>query len=371
VSALDEAIEALYREHGPAGDRAAALVLADRAIELGDDRLCAAALDRAFGLDPTDASVARARAEVLDRLQLVEHGITFRYVPVGTCVIGSRSGEPDERPVHPVRLGGYWLSRTPVSWARYCALLGWSEAPGGAPPEHAIEDRERLFALAQENKIRMQYCEGRSTAARDWHSHAGMGEMFGEVPTDGGRPAGYDHKPMVAVSWQSAEELARRLTQDAQQKLTFRLPTEEEWEKGARGGRIGARWAWGDEAPTRERCDFDHFGEFWIRPFETLPPNGYGLIGCSGTVWEWTSTPYDALAYRGERASAGRRSAGPQRSGGGDDQERVLRGGSWADCAEACTVSFRASRASRYWRRETWGDHVSPNIGFRLCRVEV
>ncbi len=166
---------------------------------------------------------------------------------------------------------------------------------------------------------------------------------------------------MVAVSWQSAEELARRLT--AQRSgVTCRLPHEAEWEAAARGGLPGRRYPWGDEPPAAERCDFGRLDEFSIRPTWKIPPNGYGLRAMSGTVWEWTADWYDALYYA---ESPGAYPAGPA-----DGKHRVLRGGSWTDHPELVTVSFRFSRGSAPWQGGTWGDHLTPNIGFRLCRVK-
>jgi formylglycine-generating enzyme required for sulfatase activity len=76
-----------------------------------------------------------------------------------------------------------------------------------------------------------------------------------------------------------------------------------------------------------------------------------------GGVSEWTADTYDALAYAGVARPPGTAA------------ERVLRGGSWADAAEAVTVSFRMSRGSLSWRAGAWGPHLTPTIGFRLCRV--
>jgi formylglycine-generating enzyme required for sulfatase activity len=81
----------------------------------------------------------------------------------------------------------------------------------------------------------------------------------------------------------------------------------------------------------------------------------------SGGVWEWTADWYDALYYRDHRRDNPR---GPD-----EGVERVLRGGSWADCAEVVTVSFRMSRGSIPYWKGIWGQHEAPNIGFRLCRV--
>jgi sulfatase modifying factor 1 len=69
-----------------------------------------------------------------------------------------------------------------------------------------------------------------------------MEELFGPVPRlTEDQPPGYGSKPMVSVGWQEAEELAACLDTPG---VTYRLPTEAEWEAAARGGRVGARYAW-------------------------------------------------------------------------------------------------------------------------------
>lgn len=279
-------------------------------------------------------------------------------------------------PWHPVWLAPYWMSETPVSWEAYCRLMGWEAPPGGYPRdrEPAQGDFDRpLFHLYNANKIRLQYCEDRTTQAGDWHAHApgqmwqtggqtqSAQELFGTPPRDEpDAPWRYDTKPMIAVAWQDVEDLAARLSTD---RVRYGCPTEAQWEKAARGGLIGARYAWGDEPPTPDCCDFDHFGDFSIRPMTTFPPNGYGLYAVNGGVWEWTRDWYDRDYYRHS----------PEEDPEGQEkgQEKVLRGGSWADCADAVTVTFRMSRGSRSWTEGEWSEHLAPNIGFRLCRTVV
>jgi formylglycine-generating enzyme required for sulfatase activity len=130
----------------------------------------------------------------------------------------------------------------------------------------------------------------------------------------------------------------------------------------ARGGLVGARYAWGNEPPVFGLCDFGRFENFSIIPPRVLPPNAYGLYGMCGGVWEWTADWYDAQYYEDSPVDA---PTGPP-----SGKQKVVRGGSWADCAEIVTVSFRASRESSSWRDEQWGQHLTPNIGFRLCRTE-
>ena len=101
----------------------------------GDPHAAASALDQAFGLDPDNPAIRQRRQRLLDRLSLNEHGIAFRYVPAGTFLMGSEQGDADERPVHAVRLGHFWISETPVSWATYCRVMEWEPPPVGMPAE--------------------------------------------------------------------------------------------------------------------------------------------------------------------------------------------------------------------------------------------
>jgi formylglycine-generating enzyme required for sulfatase activity len=355
TEALAELTERVLGQAGAGGDRGAALVLADAAIERGEPALLAAALDRAWGLDPTDARVAALRAQALDALALREHGLVFRYVPEGSFLMGSEHGDLDERPVHPERTAGFWLTEVPVSWADACRLLDWEPPPAGHP-----RTLEGGFSLNLENRIRLQYCETQTLRAVDWHSHAGL-ELTGPVPRrDPTAPDAWGDKPMVAVAWQVAAELGALLSTPG---VTYGLPTEAEWERAARGGLIGKRYSWGDEPPSEARCDFGHFGTFVIRPPRELPPNGYGLFGTCGGVWEWTADPYDALRYHPRR---------PQTSFA-EEAPRVLRGGSFVDEEAAVTVSFRMALTSEHFRAERDGgwrrnEQLTPTVGFRLVR---
>lgn len=341
--------------------------LADRLIRDGDLHSAAIALDAAYGLDPSHSTIAQPRTALLDQLSVNENGIQFRYVPGGAFVMGSDIGDPDELPVHEVQLSHYWLSETPISWAVFCRVLGWEPPPQGVPPQPPARqpakgfDRER-FELVNDNKICLQYCEDQTLRARDWHAHFPSAnieqqkKLFGTLNrSNPDADFSYDTKPMVSVRFAGAEKFCATLPHGSPPTVKYRLPTEAEWEKAARGGLIGKIYPWGNEPPTDQNCDFDRFKDFSIRPMKTFPPNGYGLYGMSGGVWEWTSDWYDAEYYAG---SPSNNPLGPPQG-----TFRVVRGGSWADCAEAVTVSFRMTLSD-----EKSPFAANPNIGFRICR---
>lgn len=387
---------------GRAGDPAAFVVAADHFLARGQLELAASALDRAYGLAPEDASIAAQRSDVLDRLALTEHGLRFRYVPAGTFLMGSTDGDPDERPVHAVQVPAFWIMDRPVTWAEFCDLLDWEPAPIGdprdeeeAPKEETSNERKMdRFHLRQANKIRVGYCSGTEDdppPRRPWSRGEDDDEedqpswyRLPEADPPPRRPREYDCKPMVAVGWADAEQLAEHLSRGG---VRHALPSEAQWEKAARGGLIGKRYSWGDEPPTPERCDFGHFGRYALGNPRGYPANGYGVHGMCGGVWEWTSTLYDALAYanraagRLDEAALERRpderliALNDYRQRESVDPKlletpylRVLRGGSWSDAAGAVTVSVRMAREGFGWQSGHWSGSDTPNVGFRLIR---
>ncbi len=150
------------------------------------------------------------------------------------------------------------------------------------------------------------------------------------MPPDGRR----DH-PVVMVSWDDARAYGLWLSKRTGK--TWRLPTEAEWEKAARGT-DGRRFPWGDSYEP-ERLNSHDLG-----PFDTMPvgrfPSGqspFGLLDPAGQVFEWTST----------KAGKGR---------------YFVKGGSWDD--KGCGVCRPAARHSRPKGLK----HIL--IGFRLVRVD-
>lgn len=239
--------------------------------------------------------------------------------------MGSFRGEVDEDPVHSVELDAFWMAEIPLRWSDGKRLMaGIANGP------------LQVQLLSEGERQRRLFCLPNSTL----------------VPTDG---AAWEEGPMVAVSWAATQQLLYACNSAG---FSFHLPTEAQWEKAARGGLVGAAYSWGEEPPTALRCDFDRLEECSVHSPYRYAANGYGLYGMCGGVWEWCADFYDALYYA---QAPVRNPTGPTKG-----EERVLRGGSWCDCAEAVTVSFRNSKLSNDTRR---GGAQEPNVGVRFVRT--
>lgn len=134
------------------------------------------------------------------------------------------------------------------------------------------------------------------------------------------------NQPVVGVSWHDAMAYAVWAGK--------RLPTEAEWEYAARGGLVGKRYPWGDQAPDETKMQ--RRGDY-AAPVGSYAPNGYGLFDMVGSVLEWCLDEYQANAYQPNFRSI--RSKNNPFVGGdvesvvrnykGVETERVWRGGTW------------------------------------------
>lgn len=144
-------------------------------------------------------------------------------------------------------------------------------------------------------------------------------------------------QPVIGVSYDDAVRFASWLS--AQLGVVKRLPSEDEWEKAARGGRK-VIYPWGDESPTEGvRANYNGNGRFGstspVGSFEA-GRNAYGLFDMAGNVWQWTSTP---------------RAAGTG--------SLIVKGGSWLDGPTDLRISNR---------REVDPAQGYVDVGFRLVR---
>jgi formylglycine-generating enzyme required for sulfatase activity len=251
-------------------------------------------------------------------------------IPAGEFLMGSDEAEVDERPVHAVELGGFQMGVQPVTNAEYARFV--RDTGHRAPAIYELPlvvtaggvDREKAFRAA------------------------GQAYVWPESEPNADR---LDH-PVTLVRWEDAVTYCAWL--NAVTGKGFRLPTEAEWERAARGGQQGRRYPWGDRL-DRNMANF--LTDPTMKPARgttrcrSYPPNAYGLFDMTGNVWEWVQDWYDPSYYS---VSPNRNPQGP-RSG----SMRVVRGGSWL------VADVRMLSCSH--RHRVPPDTYSYGIGFRIA----
>jgi formylglycine-generating enzyme required for sulfatase activity len=272
-------------------------------------------------------------------------------IPAGSFQMGDvfTEGQSHELPVHTVNLSAYRIGETEVTWAQ------WQEV-------------------------------------RDWAVNNGYTDLAGV-----GDGKGLDH-PVYNVSWYDAVKWCNAASEKVgfepvyllsdggavyrtgeeapftdYSKSGYRLPTEAEWERAARGGLEGKRFPWGDTISHAEanyrangnaysydvsgyknytyHPDYDEGGFPYTSPVGSFVANGYGLYDMAGNVWEWCGDWYGSGYYGSSAAS--------DPTGPDSGSFRVIRGGDWLNRAIICRVTSRSINVPSI--RDN-------NIGFRLAR---
>lgn len=299
------------------------------------------------------------------------------WVPGGTFLMGSEEFYPEERPVHPVTVDGFWMDRHPVTVAefqRFADATGHVTVAERPPDPADYPDADPSLLVPGSLVFRRPPGPVPLDDVRRWWAWM-PGACWRHPRGQRSGLAGREQHPVVHIGCADAEAYAAWAAKE--------LPTEAEWEFAARGGLAGAVFPWGDElAPGGRLMANTWLGEFPWRnlvkgvedtsPVERFPPNGYGLYDVVGNVWEWTSdyfTPrhrYESdpcCAPRNPRVTTPDRSYGHGEPGG-HIPRRVIKGGSYL-CAPNYCLRYRPA-ARQAEAVETSTGH----IGFR-CVVRV
>jgi len=203
-------------------------------------------------------------------------------IPGGQYRMGQADGRDEERPVHAVTIRSFLLSRFQVTNAQYDAFR---QATGREMTPFQADTR---FACPRQ--------------------------------------------PVVGVSWFDAVAYCDWLS--AVWKRRFRLPTEAEWERAARGGLDQKLYPWGDDAIFQRESYYLRWCEA-PEPVGTSPANGYGLFDMCENVHEWCSDWYDPSYYNVTPAQDPR---GPE---GG--RRKASRGGAWRHHLKIARCAARSS----------------------------
>ncbi|NOY63477.1 MAG: SUMF1/EgtB/PvdO family nonheme iron enzyme [Gammaproteobacteria bacterium] len=287
------------------------------------------------------------------------------FVPIkgGSFVMGSNYDEEDARDNEMVdgmshHVGAvdydYWMSRYPVTVAQYGAFIkaqgynvldNWSEHGrlwlNGNWDSQLTEDD---FPDSDAFNHYKEWISRRSPELRrlpmGWHEQ----EKFG-------------NRPVVGVSWFEAQAYCRWLDGAIRridgerwidERSIVRLPTEAEWEKAARAGRVPL-YPWGNAWDSKRANVESQIGH--VSAVGLLPrgKNSHGMHDLAGNVWEWTHSTLRDYPYQSEQSDWGERQAG---------EWMVVRGGSWFNDRRHARCACRGRGAP---------DLCNVSMGFRLA----
>ncbi len=149
-----------------------------------------------------------------------------------------------------------------------------------------------------------------------------------------------DRLPVENVSWEDAQEFARRLSERTGKR--YRLPTEAEWEYAARAGSTQTFPFGDDPSQLPAHAWFRSNAEAHSHPVGSREPNAFGLHDMLGNVWERTEDCWRAHYEEAPTDGSARLD--------GDCDLRVVRGGSWVNLPQFLrpAARFRYSTRSRY-----------------------
>ncbi|HJP19148.1 MAG TPA: formylglycine-generating enzyme family protein [Nitrospinota bacterium] len=160
--------------------------------------------------------------------------------------------------------------------------------------------------------------------------------------------------PVENITWHDVQKFIKKLNNDA--GMSYRLPTEAEWEYAAREG--GKRFVWSGTSTFKKLEDYawyEHNSGKKTHAVKSKKPNSLGLYDMTGNVWEWIFDRYDRNYYKKNNPHIN-----PKGASKGSD--RLVRGGSWVDLPRHCRSTFRLDYDPR---------GKAYTIGFRLAHSAI
>ncbi len=228
------------------------------------------------------------------------------WIEGGKSTIGSDFHYLEERPEVEVKLDGFWMDPHPVTnrqFQEFVDATGYVTQAEMAPdasaypeiPPEQLKAGSAVFIQPDSAAVVESTTVDLSDPLSWWKFVEGAcwkNPLGRESDLEG-----KENHPVVHISFLDAIAYAEWAEKQ--------IPTEREWEFAARGGILGAEFAWGNELePGGQTMANIWKGTFpyenlkpdppGTSPIFTYPPNGYGLFDMCGNVWEWTCDFYSA-----------------------------------------------------------------------------
>ena len=270
----------------------------------------------------------------------------FVLIPEGSFTFGGYTGIGEHYyPERTVNLPGFYMSKYQVTWRQWKDIIFWADSNGYAnlnsryhsvtyastpiPPHPNVSDDHPVNYHTWFDVV--AWCNAAS-------EKAGLEPVYyldGEVYR-----GSFHSSPFPFTSYPVRSSIYIDYT-----KQGYRLPTEEEWEKAARGGKTSKIYGWLEFVPTGIE-NLNNTNNFTV-PVGSYNPNPYGLYDMLGNVRDWTNDI------------------------GGEYGRPVVRGSDYS--TYPLGVAHRQLyRADATWvRMSDMRSHLHSVLGFRLVMSEV
>jgi formylglycine-generating enzyme len=282
-------------------------------------------------------------------------------IPAGSFTMGNcmdtNEGSSAELPLHTVYVSAFYMDKYDVTKALWDDVYNWAITHGysfdygaqGKASNHPAQGMTWYDAVkwcnARSEKEGLNFC---------YYTSAAQTTVY---------RSGQVNLTNASVNWVANG---------------YRLPTEAEWEKAARGGLSGQRFPWGNTISESQANYYSYWsggvpyyfydvntysgyntnyntgGSPYTSPVGSFAPNGYGLYDMAGNVFQWCWDWDDGSWYSNVGATQT-----DTRGPGGALSSRVLRGGSW---------SHNANLARCAYRNYNYPSSADLNFGFRCVR---
>jgi len=269
------------------------------------------------------------------------------YIPAGVFTMGNcmepSEGQNDELPLHDVYVSAFYMGQYEVTKSEWDATYQWALTNGYGFDNAGCWNNGTNYSRGDNHPVHyvnwydvVKWCNARSEREGLTTCYTSSGATY---------RAGWDSN--VVCNWTANG---------------YRLPTEAEWEKAARGGVVDGRFPW-TETNTVSHAQANYCclgtngtyytydvsltagyhplylvneGEPYTSPVGSFAPNGYGLYDMAGNVWESCWDWYGNDWYTNSSATA------TDTHGPAAGSYRMAHGGSWYTRAWSVRVAFRS-----------------------------
>jgi formylglycine-generating enzyme required for sulfatase activity len=306
-------------------------------------------------------AVAKSPSTRLFRLALVAPTVDgMALIPAGTYTIGDVSDtnyNGDAAPTN-VYVSAFYIETNLVSYSEWESIFAYATSQGysftnSGTAQASNQPMQPVETIDWYDTVK--WCNARSQKAGlmpVYFTDAAFSQLYTNGETDA-----------VYANWSANG---------------YRLPTEAEWEKAARGGLSGHRFPWGDTI-SESQANYRVMNELqaffynlspdgynplvksetppYSSPVASFAANGYGLYDMAGNLEEWCWDWYDANPESGSAYAGG---TDPHGTSSSPIYSRVLRSGAWGDLAVTLRCADRYSTTTP--ADANWGE------GFRCVR---